>query len=289
LTIQDSYLKYQHLPRHQLELLLAYLFNQDRLWVLTHGESQVSDIQQKRLAQYTAELMLDTPLAYIVGYKRFYDVDFMVNKHVLIPRQETEELVQHIVQEHSAKSRDQRSEISDQGRVITMADIGTGSGCIGLTLARLLPDGQFYLIDKSKDALVVATKNYEKQQSPSNVNFFHGDLIQPLMEAKLYPQVLIANLPYISVALYPELPKSVVNYEPRLALDGGSDGLSLYRQLIDQIVIHYHGKLLPELWLEISPEQQPLIAGLFKLFAQSNIKLINDLNDRLRFVHVTFT
>ncbi len=282
-------MKYQHLPRHQLELLLAHLFNKDRLWVLTHGESQFNDIQQKTLAQYIAKLMSDTPLAYIVGYKRFYDVDFTVNKHVLIPRQETEELVQHIVEEQRSKSKDQSLGGKEQQGMISMADVGTGSGCIGLTLARLLSDCQFYLIDKSKDALVVATKNYEKQQSPGNVNFFHGDLIQPLMDAKLYPQVLIANLPYISEALYLELPKSVVNYEPRLALDGGSDGLSLYRQLIDQIILHYHGKLLPELWLEISPEQQSLIPSLFKLFPQSNIQLINDLNDRLRFVHVTFS
>ncbi len=279
-------MKYQHLPRHQLELLLAYVFNQDRLWVLTHGESQVSDIQQKRLAQYTAELMLDIPLAYIVGHKRFYDVDFQVNKHVLIPRQETEELVQHIVQEYSVKSKDQRLEIVDQGDVTIMADIGTGSGCIGLTLARLLPNAQFYLIDKSKDALLVATENYQKQHTPSNVKFYHGDLMQPLIEAKLYPRVLIANLPYISAALYRELPTSVARYEPRLALDGGHDGLVLYRQLLDQIDHFYGQKSWPDLWLEISPEQKDLVVQMFASYKKDKLEFIFDLNQRVRFVKV---
>lgn len=271
-------MKYQHFPRHQLELLLAHLFNQDRLWVLTHGESQLSDKQEKDLVQYVSELMSDTPLAYIVGYKRFYDVNFAVNKHVLIPRQETEELIQHVYNQYHAKTQS-----------ITIADVGTGSGCIGLTLVRLFPEAQFYLIDKSKDALAIATKNHERQQSPINVKFFHGDLIQPLIDLGLYPEIVIANLPYISADLYHELPISVARYEPRLALDGGQDGMVLYRQLLEQINHFYGQKPWPDLWFEISPEQKDLVIQILAHYNKTNVEFISDLNQRIRFVKVLTT
>lgn len=285
MTIQDSYLKYQHLPRHQLELLLAHIFDRDRLWVLTHHESQLSDKQQKNLAQYIEQLMSDTPLAYIVGYKRFYDVDFIVNRHVLIPRQETEELVQHVYERYHLLIRDQNAD----NKNILFADVGTGSGCIGLTLARLMPEYQFSLIDISKQALVITQANYQRQSSAINVKIFQGNLLEPLMKEEVYPDVIIANLPYISVQLYQELPANVIKYEPRLALDGGNDGLQLYRELLVQIDSYYQNRTWPELWWEISPEQAPSIAGLFVGLPQpQQINIITDLNERDRFVHLCF-
>lgn len=297
MTIQNSYLKYQHLPRHQLELLLAHIFDQDRLWVLTHNESQLSDKQQKNLAQFVDQLMSDTPLAYIVGYKRFYDVDFIVNHHVLIPRQETEELVQHVwdqyglsaraeIRDQNIKSKEPRAESRDT----IFADVGTGSGCIGLTLARLMPEYQFYLTDISKQALMITQANYQRQSTLSNVKIFQGNLLESLVKERIYPEVIIANLPYISAELYQELPANVVRYEPRLALDGGKDGLQLYRELLAQINSFYQDRPWPQLWLEISPEQSPFIASLFVGLPQSaHIKIIADLNQRDRFVYITFS
>lgn len=284
-------MKYHQLPRHELELLLAHVLGKDRLWVLTHHQQQLSDQQQKDLHRFIDELMSDTPLAYIVGYKRFYDVDFIVNKHVLIPRQETEELIQHLTHRYNSEFSFQNSafKTSDSVNDIVFVDVGTGSGCIGLTLARLMPQYQFCLTDISKQALAIAQKNYQKQLSPTNVKFFQGDLLESVLNIGFYPQVVIANLPYISAKRYQELPSNVVKYEPRLALDGGADGLQPYRKLLTQISTHYQYETLPELWWEISPEQADLIAGLFIDFPkQPSITIIADLNQRDRFVHITF-
>lgn len=284
MTISQSYSKYPNLPRHQIELLIAHILQKDRLWVLSNGEYVLSKPQQKQLALYMTELIDNMPLAYIVGYKRFYDVDFVVNPHVLIPRQETEELIQHITNHYSSK----RSTFNVQRSTLVFADIGTGSGCIGLTLSRLLPDHQFFLTDQSKHALSVAENNYQNHFKSSNIKFFQGDLLEPLMNVACYPDVIIANLPYISENLYAELPLSVAQYEPRAALDGGHDGLVLYRRLLEQLSAFYGDKTWPDLWFEISPEQKDLIPALFELYDNKPcIEYIKDLNERWRFVKVT--
>lgn len=276
MTIQDLYLKYTDVPRHQIELLVAHVFKKDRLWVLTHGDTVLSDDHLQSLVGFHDQLMTNLPLAYIVGYKRFYDVDFVVNPHVLIPRQETEELVQKL------------ANLYHDSKKLTLVDIGTGSGCIGLTLARLLPSVQLVLTDTSKQALVVAQKNYQIQSSPGNVKFFQGDLLTPLMAERIFPQVIVANLPYISDTIYADLPISVARYEPRLALYGGPDGLDLYRKLLKQIYQYYPLSSYPELWWEISPEQKGLIPDLFTQLPNAQIEYIQDLNERDRFVHITF-
>lgn len=268
-------MKYADVSPHQIELLVAHLFQKDRLWVLTHGDTVLGDNHQASLAGFHDQLMSHMPLAYIVGYKRFYDVDFEVNRHVLIPRQETEELVQRLVNLYRTSEK------------LTLVDIGTGSGCIGLTLARLLPTAQLLLTDTSKQALAVAQENYQIQSSPHNVKFFQGDLLVSVIAAGIYPQIVIANLPYISDAIYLDLPTSVARYEPRVALYGGPDGLDLYRKLLQQIYQYYQNKSYPELWWEISPEQKDLIATLFT-DQKVQIEYIKDLNERDRFVRVNF-
>ncbi len=268
-------MKYTDIPRHQIELLVAHVFKKDRLWVLTHGDTVLSDAHRDSLVRFHAQLMSNQPLAYIVGYKRFYDVDFVINHHVLIPRQETEELVQRIYSLYRSSPK------------LTFVDIGTGSGCIGLTLARLLPQHQLVLTDTSKQALAIAQENYQIQLSPTNVKFFQGDLLEPLIAEKIYPQIIVANLPYISDTIYADLPTSVAKYEPRLALYGGPDGLDLYRKLLLQIYQYYPLSSYPELWWEISPEQKDLIASLFT-DRKVNIEYIKDLNERDRFVRISF-
>ncbi len=268
-------MKYTDVPRHQIELLVAHVFKQDRLWVLTHGGTVLSDDHLQSLVGFYDQLTANLPLAYIVGYKRFYDFDFVVNHHVLIPRQETEELVQKL------------ANLYHDSEKLTLVDIGTGSGCIGLTLARLLPAAQLVLTDTSKQALAVAQNNYQIQSSLSNVKFFQGDLLAPVIADGIYPQIIIANLPYISDAIYSDLPTSVASYEPRLALYGGPDGLDLYRKLLQQIYQYYQNKPYPELWWEISPEQKDSIPTLFP-DQTVQIEYIKDLNERDRFVRIEF-
>lgn len=262
-----------------MEMLVAYHQGCDRLWVLSHPEVVIQDDSLKTIVESFHRLIDNVPLAYIVGYKRFYDVDYFVDSRVLIPRQETEELVSILVSYLRTKPL---------GGIV--ADIGTGSGCIGLTLARLVPKHQYYLIDISTDALHVAQKNADAMISPTNlgqVKFFHGNLLDPIKEN--LPQLIVANLPYLSDALMDVLPTNVGSHEPQLALYGGQDGFSLYRELLSQVASKYQSLPWPEMWWEISPEQVPLIPGLFlDSYPLPNIEVVPDLNERDRFVHISF-
>ncbi len=263
-----------------MEMLVAYHLGCDRLWVLSHPETVIAEDSHKLIVESFRKLIDDVPLAYIVGYRRFYDVDYYVDPRVLIPRQETEELVDILVSSLRTKSQS-----------CVIADIGTGSGCIGLSLARLVPKHQYFLIDTSEDALLVAQKNAHALLAPTSldqVTFFHGNLLDPIKGS--LPQLIVANLPYLSDDLMHTLPANVVSCEPRLALYGGSDGLSLYRDLLSQVANKYQSLPWPEMWWEISPEQVPLIPGLFlDSYPLPTIQVVPDLNERDRFVHIVFS
>ena len=171
------------------------------------------------------------PIAYITGTKDFYSRSFFVNRAVLIPRPETELLVETIIK-------------YGRNKPITIADIGTGSGCIAISLALALPKATVIATDISPEAIAVAKKNARHHRAP--VTFTTGDLLEPLTEKHL--DVVVANLPYIpseqlaklqpatsqpaTAELAEQLP---IHYEPLLALSGGSDGLLLYRQLFKQL------------------------------------------------------
>jgi release factor glutamine methyltransferase len=280
LTVKELLHKYNNqLPRHEMEILIAYHLSCDRLWVLSHPEAVIAEGAHKLIVESFHKLIDNVPLAYIVGYKRFYDADYFVDPRVLIPRQETEELVSVLV-----------SYLQTKKQPMVIADIGTGSGCIGLTLARLVPKHQYYLIDVSTDALIVAQKNADALIAPtslSQVQFFHGNLLDPIKGD--LPQLIVANLPYLSAALMETVPTNVGSHEPHLALYGGEDGFALYRELLSQVASKYQSLPWPEMWWEISPEQVPLIPGVFlDSYPLPNIEVVPDLNERDRFVHVSF-
>lgn len=158
------------------------------------------------------------PNEYRRGYATFCGRDFFVTPDVLIPRIETEQII------------DEVSRYRKSGKSYTIADVGTGSGCLGITLSLLFPEDVVFLSDISKKALNVATINVAKHQA--KVKIFHSNLLTSLPK-KL--DIIIANLPYIPSRRLPKLPKSVRNFEPHLALDGGPKGTSLINRLIEQI------------------------------------------------------
>jgi release factor glutamine methyltransferase len=159
------------------------------------------------------------PSAYILGQREFYGLDFRVSPDVLIPRPETELVVESVLELPAASGRP------------VIVDVGTGSGAIGIALATALPDASIIGTDVSASALEIARDNARRHEVDGRILFLHGDLLSPL-EAPV--DVVAANLPYVTTGDWDALEPELHDHEPRLALDGGADGLDLIRQLLKQ-------------------------------------------------------
>ncbi|MAS35203.1 MAG: protein-(glutamine-N5) methyltransferase, release factor-specific [Anaerolineaceae bacterium] len=198
------------------QLLLAEVLGKDRAYLLAHGDDIISADQLAQFAAVVQRRAAGEPIAYILGRRAFYDRELLVAPGVLIPRPETELLLEAAL-EFTADKPD-----------CTAADIGTGSGALAVTFAAHRPQAHVYAVDISPAALDIARKNAAQQQV--HVTFLDGDLLQPLIERGIQVDVLMANLPYIARDALPNL--AVSQYEPSLALDGGPDGLDLVRRLL---------------------------------------------------------
>lgn len=194
------------------------------------------------------------PVQYIIGEQEFYGRTFRVSPRVLIPRPETELLVEAALK---------------WGRVhqpSLVADIGTGSGIIPITLAVEQPDWKVTASDLSADALEVARGNAERHGVSGRIDFFEGDLLEPWLERGLVPDMLISNPPYVPLADESGMTPEVAEYEPPLALFGGSDGLQLYRQLIEQL--SRFSRLPDWIGFEVGEGQAEQVAAMLRRLAE---------------------
>ena len=206
-------------PELDAQVLLAHVLGADRAFLFAHPEQALADAQICDLRVAVHRRAAGEPIAYITGGKGFYDIDLLVTPAVLIPRPETELLLEEALR------------LSDDRPDLTAADIGTGSGALAVTFARQRPAATVYATDISAEALAIARKN--AQRNGVEPLFFAGDLAEPLIERGIQVDVLLANLPYIASDELANL--AVSRCEPRLALDGGTDGLDLIRRLLSQI------------------------------------------------------
>lgn len=243
------------------QLLMAEVLGVSRAHVLAHPERPLSDDEQGRFSALVERRVKGEPVAYLLGRRAFYDREFIVTPAVLIPRPETEDLLERaLVSPQAARP----------GAVAV--DVGTGSGALAVTFAALRPHTQVYATDISPTALAVARLN--AQQHGAQVTFLEGDLLTPLVEQGITVDLIMANLPYIDSAVVPTL--DVSRHEPVLALDGGADGLDLVRRLLEQApaVIRPGGLIL----LEIGYDQGPRTAALVKeAFPSAQVEVIPDL------------
>lgn len=206
-------------PGLDATLLLAAVLDCSRAHVIAHPEKSLTTGQVERYEQLIARRSTGEPVAYLLGRRAFYDREFIVTPSVLIPRPETEHLLEIALAQ--AQTRTQP----------VVVDAGTGSGALAVTLAANVPQAQVYATDISPDALEVAAQNAREQHTP--VSFFQGDLLEPIIERGIRADIVMANLPYIATGDLAEL--MVARHEPLLALDGGADGLDLVRRLLSQI------------------------------------------------------
>ena len=209
-------------PRLDSELLLAHVLGVNRAAILTWPDRPLTPKQLTRYRDLVARRAAREPLAYIVGHREFYDLDFVVDARALIPRPETELLVEHAL-------RTVRRIAPEAGTPLQLADVGSGSGAIAVTLAVHLSQATVYALDGSAEALALTTENAHRHGVANRVHPLQGDLLSPLPQSV---DLITANLPYVATAEWEHLPPEIRIYEPRVALDGGPDGLTTIRRLL---------------------------------------------------------
>ncbi len=237
-------------PRLDAQVLLCAVLHVEKSYLVAYDERELSPAQESQFSALLARRMNGEPVAYILGKAAFYDLEFAVSPAVLIPRPETE----HLVEAALAWGKERGS--------LLAADIGTGSGAIAVTVAKHLPGCTMHAVDVSPDALTIARRN--AQMNGVKITFHHGSLAQPLLEQGIRVDLLLANLPYIRSEEVPAL--DVSKHEPTLALDGGADGLDLVRELLGQVpqVCQQEALIL----LEIGADQGQATAAAAKQILQ---------------------
>jgi release factor glutamine methyltransferase len=252
--------------RLDAEVLLSHTLHVERSARYAYPQRTLTPEQEQQFLTLIERRSHGEPVAYLTGHKEFYGLDFLVDKRVLIPRPETELLVE-------AALRACRQMLG-AGRTPIVADIGTGSGIIPVTLAVLEPRLQYlYASEISIDALEVAYLNCQRHHVEDRVRLLHGDLLAPLPEPV---DILTANLPYVGTDEMDELPPDV-RYEPRLALFSGPDGLDLLHRFFTEL--HKSGKLVQGavVLLEIGYRQrEPLTRLLHEIWPQATISFTKD-------------
>ena len=255
-------------PRIESEILLMHVLGTSRAQLLAHPERTLTSAQVTRYGKLVDDRASGYPLPYLTGKIEFYSLDIEVTPEVLIPRPETEALV----------------DLALERRPKTAVDVGTGSGCIAVALATQLPEAAVYGIDISPAALAVARRNAERHGVGERVRLIAGDLL----DRRPGPvDLIVSNPPYVSADEWASLPPSIRDHEPRLALDGGPDGLEVVSRLISQS----QGLLKPggALLIEIGAAQGDAAREAAETFFPENgtsIRIHPDLAGRDRILEI---
>ncbi|MCX6053931.1 MAG: peptide chain release factor N(5)-glutamine methyltransferase [Chloroflexi bacterium] len=256
-------------PFMESQVLLSFVTGQPREWLISHPESSLSEEQVTQLNSSRDRLLKGEPLPYLVGKQAFFGLDFLVTRDVLIPRPETELLVEEAIQwleDHPSRRK--------------IIDIGTGSGIIAITLADHFQDADITAVDISATALALAERNAELHRVKDRIQFRLNDL---LTGNPCQYDLILANLPYIPTQILDQLPVS--RFEPRLALDGGKEGLDLIGRLLDQSVkkIHPSGLIL----LEIETDQSEACLKMTReYFSNCEVSVLLDLAKHPRILKI---
>jgi release factor glutamine methyltransferase len=248
-------------PRLDAELLLADVLNCNRAALFTWPDRRLTPKELTRFRELVARRAAREPLAYIVGHREFFGLDFLVDSRVLIPRPETELLVEQVM------CLTQR-----MASLMQIADVGAGSGAIVVSLAVRLPRATFYALDDSPEALALVEENARRHGVVDRIHYLQGDLLAPLPAPV---DLITANLPYVTTTEWQSLIPEIREYEPRAALDGGPDGLHLIRRLLAMApsCLQPGGALV----LEIGASQGASVAALARdYFPRAAVQIFQD-------------
>ena len=262
-------------PRLTIELLLAHLLKKKRLDLYLEFERELDEGTLARLRELVKRRAGGEPLQYITGETEFCGLKFMVDKRVLIPRPETELLVDVVLERLKGRAP------APPTRPPAVLDVGTGSGCIAITLAKKLPDAEISALDISPEALEVARGNAALHQVEKKVRFFESDLLEKL-PSSFVAEAIVSNPPYIADGELAKLPKEVRGFEPVRALAAGEDGLKVIRRL----VMDARRALSPSgfVALEIGAGQRDAVAEIFGQQGFAMVEVVKDLQGHERVV-----
>lgn len=266
-------------PRLSAELLLAHTLGCSRMALYTQYERVPDDSQLSAFRQTVKQRAEHVPVAYLIGKAWFFSLEFAVTRDVLIPRPDTETLVEQVIQ---------RVRHTPGWETPSILDLGTGSGCIAIALAKNLPASRVVAVDVSPAALAVARRNVETHQLAAHITLLEGDFLAPLRT--LNPphrfQVIVSNPPYIPSGEIPRLPPTVRDHEPRLALDGGPDGLDPHRRILAGAAewLEPGGLLATEIAFDQADAAQNLFVQAGYL---ENIRAVRDAAGQMRCILAT--
>ena len=210
-------------PRTNAELLLGAVLHVNKIDLYLNRDLVLTSQQIEKYDHFLQERISGRPLQYIIGSTEFFGLEFKVSEHVLIPRPETETLVEIVIE---------RLKSNPSPKII---DIGTGSGAIAVSLAKNLTNSSVIATDISPDALIVAKDNARMNKVEGQIEFLPGDLFDPLKHRHLEGTIdgIVSNPPYVSQEEFDQLPKEVRGYEPVVALKSNQDGISFHKRIIE--------------------------------------------------------
>jgi release factor glutamine methyltransferase len=258
-------------PRLSAELLLAHALNCSRMSLYTQYERIPPEDQLAAFRDLVKQRANHVPVAYLIGKGWFFSLEFKVTRDVLIPRPDTETLVEFVLQ-HARQRTDWASAVGGPA----ILDLCTGSGIIPIALAKHMPTAVFTGIDLSPKALAVARENAALHAVTDRITWLEGDLFAPLasIPAPTLYHVITANPPYIPTKDVESLPATIREHEPRIALDGGPDGLSFHRRIIEgaKPFLHPGGLVILEMQFDQGPDITALFAAIGHFQAARTIR-----------------
>jgi release factor glutamine methyltransferase len=247
--------------RRDAESLLLHLVGRNKAWLIAHGDEDLDSDRKARFAELVERRFIGEPIQYITGETEFFGLPFRVNPDVLIPRPETEHLVEKVL------------DLAAGFKQPHIVDVGTGSGAIAVALASKLAEATITAIDLSPASIGIASQNAHRNGVASLIRFLEGDLLSPVAAEAF--EIVVSNPPYVPATEHATLAAEVREYEPALALFAGEDGLSIYRRLIPQAraVLIAGGFLV----FEIGFSQQEAVETLLAGFGFRPIEFLTDL------------
>lgn len=276
LTRASSFLAENNREKEVARYLLQHVLQKNYSELMMTIYEEITPEAYQTFWDYVEEHVTGRPFQYIIGQESFYGRDFLVNEHVLIPRPETEELIEEV--------KKRTANLFEANKSIKIADIGTGSGAIALTIKKEISNAKVTATDISPEALVVSKKNAERLEA--KVEFKQGDLLAPIADQKW--DIILSNPPYIGSHEAEDLSDTVIDYEPHLALFAEEDGLQLYRKMAAQLpdMMNIPSFIGFEIGYAQGPAVQKMLQNAFPL---ALVEVAQDINQKNRFVFCTIT
>ena len=249
-------------PRMNAEVLLMLVLGVHRAYLYAHPERELTQEEEARYSDVLGQRATGMPSQYITGHQEFWGLDFVVSPAVLIPRPETEHLVETVL------------ELAREVPRRKIVDVGTGSGCVALALAHELKNAEVYAVDASPEALEIARANRARLQLDGRVRFLHSNVLQSLAEVRDFDFV-VSNPPYVGFDEADKVQKSVRDFEPRIAVFAGERGLDV----IGPLVVQAHTTLKPRGWLavEIGYSMRDAVLNLLSPTMWEDVRVVPDL------------